>query len=83
MVDADSVLQNVQERDKWRHRMETLERSLAQIRGERLREELRLRRLRKEIARLQAALDEVLDSAARQGNPARYGGPQRIPLTYR
>lgn len=63
--------------------MELLERSLDQVRIQRLREELRLRRLRKDIARLQSALDDVLGSAARQGNPGRYGGTQRIPLTYR
>jgi predicted nucleic acid-binding Zn-ribbon protein len=83
MVDAESVLLNVQERDKWRRRMATLERSLEDLRGERSREEIRLRRVRKDIARLQATLDAVLDGAARMGNPARNDATQRIPLTYR
>jgi predicted nucleic acid-binding Zn-ribbon protein len=83
MVDADSVLLNVQEREKWRRRMALLERSLEQVRNQRIREELRLRRVRKDIAHLQATLDAVLDGAARQGNPGRYDGTQRIPLTYR
>jgi len=83
MVDAESVLLNVQERDKWRRRMATLERSLAQLHEQRVREELRLRRIQKEMAHLQNTLDAVLDGAARQGNPGRYDATQRIPLTYR
>ncbi|MGA8663800.1 MAG: hypothetical protein WB809_01845 [Thermoplasmata archaeon] len=83
MVDAESVLLNVQERDKWRRRMATLERSLVQVRDQRMREELRLHRVHKEMAHLQATLEAVLDGAARQGNPGRYDGSQRIPLTYR
>ncbi|HLM91889.1 MAG TPA: hypothetical protein VK424_07590 [Thermoplasmata archaeon] len=83
MVDAESVLLNVQERDKWRRRMTTLERSLAQVHDQRIREETRLHRVQKEMARLHATLEAVLDAAARQGNPGRYDGSQRIPLTYR
>jgi hypothetical protein len=83
MVDPESVLLNLAERDKWRRRMSLLERSLEQVRIQRIREELRLRRIRKDIAHLQATLEAVLDAAARQGNPARYDATQRIPLTYR
>ncbi|MGP8072797.1 MAG: hypothetical protein ACLPZM_06685 [Thermoplasmata archaeon] len=83
MVDTESVLLNLQERDKWKHRMATLERSLAQVRELRIREEGRLHRIQKEISHVQATLDAVLDAAARQGNPGRYDGSQRIALTYR
>ena len=52
MVDVDSILLSVQERDKWRRRMEALGRSLEEIRGRRRRLELRLRRIKQDIARL-------------------------------
>jgi len=52
MVDVDSVLLSVQERDKWRRRLELLERSLTDVRERRHRLELRLRRIKKELGRL-------------------------------
>lgn len=61
MVDVDSVLLSVQERDKWRRRMELLERSLTDVRGRRLRLEARLRRVRKELQKLHRASDAVMD----------------------
>lgn len=61
MVDVDSVLLSVQERDKWRHRMELLERSLAEAVARRRRLEVRLRRVRKELARLRQTGEAVLD----------------------
>lgn len=61
MVDVDSVLLNVQERDKWRHRLEVLERSLHEVRERRYRLEVRLRRVKKELAKLQATADALLD----------------------
>jgi septal ring factor EnvC (AmiA/AmiB activator) len=63
MVDVDSVLLSVQERDKWRRRMELLERSLRDVRERRQRLETRLRRVRKEMARLRLTADAVLDYA--------------------
>ncbi len=83
MVDPDSVLVNVQERDKWSRRMALLERSLEEVHAQRIREETQLRRIRKEIARLQATLEAVLDAARGQANPGRNDATQRIPLTYR
>jgi len=61
MVDVDSVLLSVQERDKWRHRMELLERSLVEARIRRRRLEVRLRRVRKELAKLRQTGEAVLD----------------------
>jgi uncharacterized coiled-coil DUF342 family protein len=61
MVDVDSVLLSVQERDKWRHRMELLERSLIEARARRRRIEVRLRRIRKELAKLRQTGEAVLD----------------------
>ena len=63
MVDVDSVLLSVQERDKWRRRMEVLERSLGEVRERRRRLERSLRRLRKELAKLRVTADAVLDFA--------------------
>jgi predicted nucleic acid-binding Zn-ribbon protein len=83
MVDADSVLANVRERDKWVRRMETLERSLDELHTRRVRQEAHLRRVRKEMARIQVTLDAVLDAARTQGNPGKFDGSQRIPLNYR
>jgi hypothetical protein len=61
MVDVDSALLSVQERDNWRRRMEVLERSLADVRNQRRRVEARLRRVRKELTRLRIAAEAVLD----------------------
>jgi septal ring factor EnvC (AmiA/AmiB activator) len=61
MVDVDSVVLSVQERDKWRHRLEVLERSLREVRDQRHRLETRLRRVKKEIAKLGTAADALMD----------------------
>jgi septal ring factor EnvC (AmiA/AmiB activator) len=61
MVDVDSILLSVQERDKWRNRVEVLERSLRDVRDRRRRLETRLRRVKKEISRLRITVDAVLD----------------------
>jgi septal ring factor EnvC (AmiA/AmiB activator) len=66
MVDVDSTLLSVKERDNWRRRMEVLERSLAQVRDQRRRLENRLRRLRRELLRLRDAGEATL----RTLNPA-------------
>ena len=59
MVDVDSVLLSVQERDKWRHRMELLERSLREIRDRRRRLEVRLRHIKKELSRFRVSADAL------------------------
>ncbi len=83
MVDADSVLQNVQERDKWRRRMELLERSLEETRLRRLKEEAHLARLRRELREVRRRLEAVLDAAKIQGNPGKIDATQRLPLNFR
>ncbi|MCI4365592.1 MAG: hypothetical protein L3K10_05980 [Thermoplasmata archaeon] len=82
MVDTESVLLNVQEREKWRRRMDLLERSLDELRDQRRRVETRLARIRKEIARLQVAADAVVEFSGRIG-PRGMDARQGIPLTYR
>ncbi|HXY12361.1 MAG TPA: hypothetical protein VEE83_02165 [Thermoplasmata archaeon] len=63
MVDVDSILLSVQERDKWRRRAEVLERALHDVRDQRRRLEARLRRVKKELNRLSVTLEAVLDHA--------------------
>ena len=80
MVDVDSVLLSVQERDKWRHRMELLERSLREVRERRRRLELRLRRIHKELARLRVTAESLLDLARSQAPPDMHHGAPTLPL---
>ena len=80
MVDVDSVLLSVQERDKWRRRMELLERSLGDVRERRHRLEVRLRRIRKELARLRATADALLDLARSQAPRDMQHGQAPLPL---
>lgn len=61
MVDVDSALLSVQERDNWRRRMELLERSLSEVRERRRKMEARLRRVRQELTRLREASEAILD----------------------
>lgn len=61
MVDVDSILLSVQERDKWRKRAEVLEDALQDVRDHRRRLEARLRRVKKELSRLRMTVDAALD----------------------
>ncbi len=69
MVDVESALASVRERDNWRRRMEALERSLDEVREQRRKLELRLRRVRKELVRLRQATEAVLDLARSATRP--------------
>lgn len=80
MVDVDSVLQSVRERDKWRHRMELLERSLTDVRERRHKLEGRLRRVRKDLARLRVTADALLDLARSQAPGNLHHGTGTLPL---
>jgi chromosome segregation ATPase len=82
MVDTDSILQNMQEREKWRRRVDLLERSLRELQEQRRRVENRLLRVRKDILKLQQTADAVLDLARRQAHAGRLDAAH-IPLTYR
>ena len=74
MVDVDSILLSVQERDKWRRRAEVLEHALRDVRDQRHRLETRLRRLKKEMNHLRITVDAVLDHQSRT--------PARMDVTY-
>jgi ATP phosphoribosyltransferase len=63
VVDVESVLLSVEERDKWRHRMETLLSSLKDTQEKRRRLEVRLRRIKSELARLHEIGPGLFDPA--------------------
>jgi septal ring factor EnvC (AmiA/AmiB activator) len=63
MVDADSVLQGMQERDKWRRRTELLERSLGEVRDRRRRIEVRLKKLERDLSHLKMLGDSIAEIA--------------------
>jgi len=73
MVDADSVLQGMQERDKWRRRTELLERSLGEVRDRRRRIELRLKKLERDLANMKLLGDSIAEVAQ---------APSSIPVRY-
>jgi len=65
MVDVDSILLSVQERDKWRKRADILEHALRDVRDHRRRLEARLRRVKKDLSRLQITVEAVIDHRSR------------------
>lgn len=80
MVDVDSILLSVQERDKWRNRADVLERSLRDVRDRRRRLEARLRRVKKEISRLRVTVDAVLDLSRTRGRQDVNHAPSTPPI---
>jgi hypothetical protein len=70
-MDVNAVLLSVQERDKWQHRLQLLERSLGEVRERRRHLADRLRRIKRDLARLGEYSDAVLDATRR----TRVGGP--------
>jgi septal ring factor EnvC (AmiA/AmiB activator) len=73
-MDVDTVLQSVQERDKWRGRLAVLQSSLREIRDRETRLQQRLRRLKRELAKLSAVSDAILDQASRHYTGGTGGG---------
>ena len=62
-MDVDAVLQSVQERDKWRRRLDLLTASLTDVRDRRRRAIARLRRIRGELKELASYSEAILDQA--------------------
>jgi hypothetical protein len=65
-MDVDTVLQSVQERDKWRGRLALLQESLKEIRAREVRLQKRLRRIKRDLAQLARVSDAILDQSRRQ-----------------
>jgi predicted nucleic acid-binding Zn-ribbon protein len=73
---VDSAIAGVQERDKWRRRLEALERSLDDLADRRRRLELRLARVHKELAKLQRTAVEFVEFHGRSAVPEVSLGPR-------
>lgn len=69
-MDVDTVLANVQERDKWQRRLEVLQAALADVRDREVRVAARLRRLKHELARVQELAEEVSGHSGRITPPS-------------
>ena len=61
-MDVASVVQNLQERDKWRRRLEVLEQSLREIQARRLRLRTRLKKIQTDLKRLSDYSEAVLET---------------------
>lgn len=79
MASVDSALAGVQERDKWRRRLEVLEASLGEVRERRRRLEVRLRKIRRELQRLERTAREYVGTGPR-GSRSEVTGVPRGPL---
>ncbi|HEY6237861.1 MAG TPA: hypothetical protein VIZ68_01570 [Thermoplasmata archaeon] len=64
-MDVDSVLLSVQERDKWRHRLDLLQTSLRELRSNRELLEVSVRRIKRDLTRLARYSEAVLDQTIR------------------
>jgi len=64
-MDVDAVLLSVQERDKWRRRVDLLQRNLAEVREHRVRLEQRLRKIKRDLGRLAVYSDAVAEQTLR------------------
>ncbi|MCI4353015.1 MAG: hypothetical protein L3K14_06470 [Thermoplasmata archaeon] len=69
-MDVDTVLASVQERDKWQRRLEVLQVALADVRDRQVRVAARLRRLKRELARVQELSEAVSGRAGRLAPPS-------------
>jgi len=58
---VDSAIAGVQERDKWRSRLEALEKALDELLQRRRKIEARLQRVHQELARLQRTAREFVE----------------------
>lgn len=65
-MDLETVLLNVQERDKWRRRLELLQASLRELRRRRTKVTQRIRRLKRDLRRFADTSDAVLYEIARE-----------------
>lgn len=64
-MDVDAVLLSVQERDKWRRRLELLSASLADVRERRLHVQQRLRKIKRDLGQVQRYAEAISDQNLR------------------
>lgn len=65
MASVDSALAGVEERDKWLRRLRVLERALEELLDKRRKVEVRLRKVRHELHRLEQTSKEFVEMRAR------------------
>ncbi len=82
-MDVDTVLEAVKERDKWRRRLGVLENSLAELARRLSRAEGRLRRVRREIGRLQEYSDAILSARLPRADTGATNAPRNPQLPAR
>jgi predicted nucleic acid-binding Zn-ribbon protein len=73
---VDSAIAGVQERDKWRKRLEALERALDELLERRRRAEARLQRVHKELTKLRRTAREFVEVHGRYSLPEVGFGPR-------
>lgn len=82
-MDVDAVLQSLQERDKWRHRLEALSLSLREVQEARRRAVGRLRKIRGELKRLRDYSEALVDQARAPMTQARMNAASQPHLPAR
>ena len=78
-MDVDSVLLSVQERDKWRRRLDLLQGSLRELHLARQTLETQVRRIRRELGQLARYSEAVLDQTMRQPQGRTASGTEVLP----
>ena len=76
MARVDSAIAGVQERDKWRRRLEALEQALDELHEQRRRLEARMRRVHQELVKLQLTAREFAEVHGRTPIPEVSYGPR-------
>lgn len=66
-MDLEAILAGLAERDKWRARLTTLQGELQRVRTQRRKVDARLRRLARELKRLQATAEAMVNDHALAG----------------
>jgi septal ring factor EnvC (AmiA/AmiB activator) len=77
---VDSAIAGVQERDKWRSRVEALEKALDDLLQRRRKIEARLRRVHQELGRLQRTAREFVEFRGTRPSPEVRAGATRPVL---
>ncbi|MCI4339943.1 MAG: hypothetical protein L3K06_02675 [Thermoplasmata archaeon] len=75
-MDVDAVLLSLQERDKWRRRLDLLQSSLEEIRARRTRLQDRLRSIKRELGRVAHVSDSLLHHTTQVPARGTFNAPQ-------
>jgi predicted kinase len=82
-MDVDAVLLSLQERDKWRRRLDLLQSSLEEVRARRTRIAVRLRSIKRELGRVGGLSDALLEQTTRLPARGTFNAPQETNRTSR